>query len=173
MKTQNTNTTELNSEIKQIENTNYYVTIGGEIISTQTSVIKTLKPILNKTTGYYQVCLKIDNKFTTKYIHQLVVEHFLGKKETDLEIDHIDRDKSNNNLSNLQITDKSTNRFNRSCQNKTGYKGVYLNKQNKQQVQISIGNYKKKYGGCYSDIKTAHQVYKDLFLKYNGFETVI
>lgn len=44
-------------------------------------------------------------------IHQLVAETFLDDsyKEKLLVVDHIDRDKTNNNLSNLRVTNKSVN----------------------------------------------------------------
>lgn len=68
-----------------------------------------LKPILNKD-GYMFVRLCKDGKTKNKRIHKLVVSAFLG--ESDLQVDHIDGNKQNNRLDNLEyVTPKeNTNR---------------------------------------------------------------
>src|SRR5690554_6369469 len=55
--------------------------------------------------GYEIVSLSKNNKTHNKQIHQLVAIAFLGHKPCgfDLVVDHIDEDKSNNHVSNLQI----------------------------------------------------------------------
>src|SRR5699024_3427501 len=55
---------------------------------------------LTNSNGYK--CVGISNESGSKkvYVHRLVMEAFEGKSE--LQVDHIDRDKSNNNLSNLR-----------------------------------------------------------------------
>ena len=61
--------------------------------------------------GYRQVC----QHGKLKLVHRLVASRFLPAPATDekLEIDHIDRDKSNNHASNLRWCSKSTNMKNR------------------------------------------------------------
>ena len=50
-------------------------------------------------------CYKCIKRFKkTIYIHTLVAETFLGVRPEGMVIDHIDGDKSNNNLSNLRYT---------------------------------------------------------------------
>lgn len=68
-----------------------------------------LKPILNKD-GYMFVRLCKDGKAKNKRIHKLVANAFLG--ESNLQIDHIDGNKQNNRLDNLEyVTPKeNTNR---------------------------------------------------------------
>lgn len=68
-----------------------------------------LKPIINKD-GYAFVRLCKDGKVTNKRIHKLVANAFLG--ESNLQVDHLDGNKQNNNLSNLEyVTPKeNTNR---------------------------------------------------------------
>lgn len=71
--------------------------------------IKESKQTLN-TCGYMTVNLCKNGKSNTKRVHRLVAEAFLG--ESNLQIDHIDGNKQNNNLSNLEyVTPKeNTNR---------------------------------------------------------------
>ena len=68
-----------------------------------------LKPIINKD-GYVFVRLCKNGKVSNKRIHKLVANAFLG--ESNLQIDHLDGNKCNNNLSNLEyVTPKeNTNR---------------------------------------------------------------
>ena len=90
--------------------------------------------------GYYQVVLH--NKFGKKYygVHVLVAMAFLGHVPNGHKIivDHIDNDKLNNKLSNLQLI---TNRYNcsRSKNNKTSkYTGVFWDKNTAQLFASTI-----------------------------------
>lgn len=71
--------------------------------------IKECRQTLN-TYGYMTVNLSKNGKSNTKRVHKLVANAFLG--ESDLQVDHIDGNKLNNNLSNLEyVTPKeNTNR---------------------------------------------------------------
>ena len=53
--------------------------------------------------GYQQVSLYKDGKRKCKYVHVLVMETFKGKKPLGYEINHIDEDKTNNSLNNLEF----------------------------------------------------------------------
>jgi hypothetical protein len=72
-----------------------------------------------KNLGYLQ--MKIDDKL---YTFHRVIAHAFGILDlnSDLVIDHIDRDKSNNNISNLRAITHHENLFN------TNAKGYYLKK---------------------------------------------
>lgn len=64
----------------------------------------------NNGTGYYQVTLTKDKKHTYKYIHRLVAETFIKNYDkSKIEINHIDENKSNNIVSNLEWCSKSYN----------------------------------------------------------------
>lgn len=63
----------------------------------------------NNGTGYYQIKLRKNKKRYTKYVHVLVWETFVGKIPKGYEINHIDHDKSNNSLSNLELVTHSQN----------------------------------------------------------------
>lgn len=80
--------------MKQIENSNYYVTEDGNVINNKTQ--KTLKPII--ISSYYYVSI-LGKK---KSIHSLLANAYLEKPEDNLEINHKDGNKLNNHISNLE-----------------------------------------------------------------------
>ena len=77
--------------------TYYLIYENGEVYSEYAS--KFLKPRLVR--GYLGVSLRFQGKTYSRYIHRLVAEHFLTIIE-DCEVNHIDGNKLNNNLSNLE-----------------------------------------------------------------------
>ena len=80
--------------MKQVENSNYYVTENGDVINSKTQ--KTLKPIT--ISGYYYVSI-LGKK---KSIHSLVADAYLVKPEIDFEINHKDGNRLNNHYTNLE-----------------------------------------------------------------------
>lgn len=66
-----------------------------------------IKPRITNS-GYCQVILRKNGKQKPFYVHRLVAEAFLGKHD-HLEVNHIDEDKTNNNLSNLEWVTRSEN----------------------------------------------------------------
>lgn len=69
---------------------------------------KRMSPI-NNGLGYYQVKLRKDNKRYNKYVHRLVWETFKGTIPVGYELNHIDHDKSNNSLLNLELVSHKDN----------------------------------------------------------------
>lgn len=63
---------------------------------------KVLKPGMDRV-GYLHVVLSKDNKQTTLSVHRLVYEAFNGKITEGMQVNHIDDDKSNNRLENLNL----------------------------------------------------------------------
>lgn len=53
--------------------------------------------------GYIHVVLSKDSKQTTLNVHRLVYEAFNGKIPEGMQVNHIDEDKSNNRLENLNL----------------------------------------------------------------------
>lgn len=53
-------------------------------------------------TGYYSVQLCLNAVMTFKTIHRLVAEHFLSNPDNKLTVNHIDANKANNHVSNLE-----------------------------------------------------------------------
>ena len=84
----------------------YQASSLGRIRNADTNHI--LKPRLDLYTGYYKVSIKIaEKKFVNKYVHRMVAQAFLEKKEGQIEVNHIDSNKTNNCVNNLEwVTSK-------------------------------------------------------------------
>ena len=95
----------------------YEITNDGTVRNVKSK--KILKPYIDKDgylkLNFYNVCL--DNGQTKKFIHQLVMEAWGPEKpEWATSIDHIDRNRKNNSISNLRWADyklQAKNRDNR------------------------------------------------------------
>lgn len=74
-------------------------------------LIKGKELSLNKTNGngYRISALSKFHKVKNKYIHRLVAQHFLENENNYLEVNHIDGNKSNNHVSNLEWCDRLFN----------------------------------------------------------------
>ncbi len=79
-----------------------------------------------KKTGYIEIGLTKDKKQSFHTLHKLVATAFCVKEEGDIEVDHIDHNRTNNNYQNLRWTTRSGNMRNRPINNTntSGYQGV-------------------------------------------------
>ena len=88
-----------------------------------------MKPYINSN-GYYIIQLSKNGKKKICKLHRLLYQaHHNVKLTSDQFIDHIDRDKLNNDISNLRLCTVSQNGMNTSLRkdNKTGYKNISKN----------------------------------------------
>lgn len=119
-------------------------------------------------TGY--VCVVVDG--VSYYEHRLVWKLSTGYDPAD-ELDHIDRDKCNNSMSNLREVDPSENTKNKPKykNNNTGVTGVGFHKRvGKWQARISThGNL--IHLGYFSDFDDAVKARKDAEIKYKFHKT--
>lgn len=121
--------------------------------------------------GYYSVCVT-DEQGHHKRIkyHRAKAISFIPNLQNKTCIDHIDRNKKNNDLSNLRWCSKSENAMNQSHQLNTTsrYRGVHFDTiNNKWQAQIRH-NYKKIYLGRFKTEKDAALAYNQKALELFG-----
>ena len=89
----------------------YQISSFGNVKSFKNGKEKILKSHPNEK-GYYNIDLYLNNKRKTIRVHKLVAEYFLNHKGDGsmlLVIDHIDNNKSNNRLDNLQVISNREN----------------------------------------------------------------
>ena len=114
-----------------------------------------------KIDGYKKICINKKAYGYHRVIYQLHNNDWdITDNSRDNYIDHIDRDKLNNNINNLRVVSQHQN-----CFNRTG-KGYYWNKRaNKWQAQITNGE--QKYLGLYNVEEDARNAYLDAKKKYH------
>ena len=113
-----------------------------------------LKPCINSN-GYLHVILCKDGKRKTVKVHRLIAQAYLSDFCKELDVDHIDRDRLNNNLSNLRMVTTQQNMFN------TKAKGYYWNKRDQKWLaQIKLDG-KKHHLGYFDKEEDARQAYLD------------
>jgi hypothetical protein len=89
-------------------NGRYTVSYLGNVYSSAQTALRMLRPASNGA-GYLQVPLHNSGKVKRFYVHRLVWVAFNGVIPEGYEVDHKDRDRSNNDLSNLQLLTRSDN----------------------------------------------------------------
>ncbi len=85
---------------------NYNITKDGKVINNKTN--KELKPRIDKY-GYYKVALSFNGIAKENRIHRLLALSYLPNPENKCDVNHIDGNKSNNDLSNLEWATRSEN----------------------------------------------------------------
>ena len=105
--------------------------------------------------GYCRVNLYKDKKGKEHRIHRLVAEAYLSDYSAELNVDHIDRDKLNNNLSNLRMVTTQQNAFNTKAKGCSWHKG-----KNKWRAYIRKDG-KLNFLGYFVKEEDAHQAYLD------------
>lgn len=88
--------------MKTIQNyPNYMINSKGEIYSLKPKrIVKLVQSVARN--GYKVVCLSNNGKQKTIYVHRLVANAYFGAPEKGMQINHIDGNKHNNDVSNLE-----------------------------------------------------------------------
>ena len=108
----------------------YLIYPDGRVFSKKTNIFMKQHDDGN---GYLFVSLN-----PSKKIHRLVAIHYIPNPENKKEVDHIDRDKSNNDISNLRWVSSKEN-----CMNRTPKRVHKNNKLGEKNIsQTTNGNYK-------------------------------
>lgn len=106
--------------------------------------------------------------------HRLVYEHFNGPIPKGLQVDHINNNRDDNRISNLQLlSNKENARYRKKqCNNKSGLTGAHWKKSHNKWLS-SIGiNGKSKFLGLFESPEEAHQAFLDAKIKYHGKESI-
>lgn len=117
-------------------------------------VIEKIKAQSTKDEGYKVVSLYKDNKGTSKYIHRLVAEAFIENPFNKQTVNHIDFNKTNNIVTNLEWASyKENNRhsFDSGRHENKRYKNVTVIYENGQTVSYYSITKASKGIGCHRD----------------------
>tara|TARA_R110002020_G_scaffold273187_1_gene488262 strand:+ start:1100 stop:1588 length:489 start_codon:yes stop_codon:yes gene_type:complete len=145
-------------EIEGYENL-YWINQDGDVKNKHDKFLKTR----DNGNGYNIIDLSKDGIKKTFSVHRLVGLTFLEKNENYPDIDHIDGDRKNNNITNLRFVDRSGNNRNTKRKNQTGYRGVCFCKNIERfKAQIRIDG-KKKHLGVFSTPEEASKKYEEVY----------
>lgn len=86
----------------------YYITDTGDVYSRITGRFIKMKLSLAKN-GYLRVQVCRNHKKYIKLVHRLVAETFIPNPENKCDVNHIDGNKQNNNVENLEWATRSEN----------------------------------------------------------------
>lgn len=116
----------------------------------------------NDTGNYKLVSLCKNNIKETKFVHKLVASAFLNHEPCgyNLVVNHIDFDKFNNRLDNLEIVTSRINCNKKHIPHTSKYTGVYWNNNNNKWRACIRLNGRTKHLGCFSNQLDAHNAYQ-------------
>ena len=140
---------------------NYQVSNYGNVKSLKTRTEVFLKPGIG-TGGYLNVGFFINGKTVRIPIHKLVAVYFLNHKigGYKLVVNHIDFNRTNNNVNNLEIITSRENTNKKHLKSSSQYNGVHWHVRNKKWMsRIKINN-KEKHLGCFKSEYDAHLAYE-------------
>jgi hypothetical protein len=142
----------------------YQVSNLGNVKSLpRNGTIKTERILIQQQNGYGYLHVGLrNNGLKTKHVHRLVADAFLNyiAQKGKIVIDHLDNNKLNNRLDNLQIISHREN-ISKDRKNNTGITGVRWSKyHNKFIAQIGYNN-KNYHLGCFDCKYEAHLVYQN------------
>lgn len=97
------NTMSMNMNINDFRATkfdDYFVNAEGDVLSLKGKTPRLLSQVT--VNGYKMVIMYNDGKAHLEYVHRLVAELFIDNPNSYNEINHIDENKANNNVNNLE-----------------------------------------------------------------------
>jgi hypothetical protein len=148
-----------------IDYPNYSISNLGNVRNDKTGRI--LKSFLHN--GYFSIDLMENCKTNQKTIHRLVAIQYIENPNNYLEVDHIDRNKLNNNLSNLRWCSRNQNQQNKkktlNCS--SIYRGVTFNKSRNRWCAGKRINGKTNNLGSYKTEIEAAQAYNQFIIDNN------
>lgn len=149
----------------EITNGRFLVSNMGRVFCIRTGKLVSLRLSTN---GYKTFRVSIKNKFKDILVHRAILEAFVG--ESDLKVDHINGNKHDNLLSNLEYVSQRENvrrSFDKLNPSPLG-RNIYSNKSKKNPYRVVFYlNKKRQYGGSFSSIKKAEKA-RDVIFKNLG-----
>lgn len=117
--------------------------------------------IITKPNKHGYICPSINYKKI--YLHRIIAAAFLGLDMTDTncQVDHIDKNKSNNRLENLRLVNNQKNAFNQKA------KGYSWNKPLGKWTSSIVLDGKQYHLGCYVLEQDARQAYLEAKTRYH------
>lgn len=96
-------------KMKRFKNSNYYVNEKGQVFSQRKNGLKELKA--QKIGKYLGVNIRIEKNTKPKiyYIHRMIAECFLETWNEKLEVNHLNMDKHDNRIENLEMVTRQEN----------------------------------------------------------------
>lgn len=157
-----------NIKIKNYEH--FQVSSKGRV---RNSLTKNYIALGNNGKGYVNCKIKSNGITKTVYVHRLVAEAFLNNFNPDLQVNHIDKNKSNNQVENLEMVTDSENKLH----SQKEYIQGHIKSQGKTLLIYDknmnlIGEHKGLYDYCRltnSDPRTIQRVIKGERKSYKGF----
>ena len=137
---------------------NYVITSDGKVYSKRRKIF--LKPFYN--TKKY-LCVDLPNNKSAR-IHRLVAESFILNPNNLSQVNHIDGDKSNNNISNLEWCDCRSNIIH---YHKSKSPGVTLTKENTYHTKIYM-NKKQVYLGTFKTLEEANLAFSTALAQHKA-----
>ena len=143
----------------------YQISNFGNVKNCKTNLIK--NAYLEKN-GYYSITLRKNGTGKTRKIHQLVAESFLNHKRCGLKlvVNHIDLDKTNNKVDNLEIITNRENCNRKHLKSSSKYIGVHWNTKDKKWKSVISINGKSKFLGYFISELEASKAYQEALLKF-------
>jgi hypothetical protein len=119
--------------------------------------------------NYFRVDLNSKDNIRRIRLHRLIAKTFLEDYTEDLFVDHIDRNRLNNHISNLRMVDIYKNNRNRSkiIGKSSIYKGVYYVKNRRKWIATIGYNHEKIYLGIFKNEVDAAKAYNNYIINNN------
>lgn len=93
--------------------------------------------------------------------------YIYGEDPKELTVDHIDRNQSNNAISNLRLATASEQAYNRRSTNSSGYRGVWFNQQrNMYLAQVNFRTIGLRSSKYFKTAEEASAWYEDMRKQY-------
>lgn len=142
----------------------YQVSNLGNVKSLKFGKQKLLKPQINSR-GYYQVRLWKNSKGSIIKVHQLVAMSFLNHIRNGLKlvVNHIDLDKTNNHIHNLEVITQRENANMKHIKTSSSYVGVCWDKSNNKWKSSITINGKLKHLGLFESELDASNAYQEIY----------